>query len=75
MRSEAITARLKLDDVQHLMGAVLIPAVIGLLAPAISHTSDIHASVTWLAVAVGLGVMLPLILWPIVKLTVGLARV
>jgi len=74
MRSEAITARLKLDDAQHLTGAVLLPCVLGLLAPVVSHTSDMHASLSWLAVAVGLGVMLPLILWPIVKLTVGLAR-
>ncbi len=73
MRGVAITTALRVDDAQNLTGALLVPALLGLLLPALAGVGDLGAAIVWIGASCGIGCALALILWPFVKLTIGLA--
>jgi ammonia channel protein AmtB len=72
MRTEAITTALRIDDAQHLTGVLLVPALFGLLFAGMFGSTDIGAAIVWIGASCGLGCVIPLILWPLIKLTIGL---
>ena len=72
-RSEAIAASLKLDDPQHFIGALLLPAIAGLLLPGLFATAQLASQIHWLGIALIAGLVLAALLWPLTLLFTGLA--
>jgi hypothetical protein len=73
LRTESISTSLRIDDAPHFTGVILIPSLLGMLAPALLGAADIGAVIHWIGVCGALGVGITLTLWPLIKLTVGLA--
>jgi hypothetical protein len=72
-RGEAITAALRIDDAAHLAGALLIPAILGLLAPGFLTLDALAAPLAWLGATLLLGLAIAAIVWPVAMLSAGLA--
>lgn len=72
-RSEAISLSLRVDDPQHFIGALLLPAAFGLILPGILDTAHLAPSIVWLGIAIITGLALAALIWPLVMLLTGLA--
>ena len=72
-RSEAISLSLRVDDPQHITGALLMPAALGLILPGALNTTRLASQMSWLGIAIITGLALSALLWPIVMLLTGLA--
>ena len=73
LRSDTTTDALRLDDPQRLTGTVLLPATLGLLALGAADIARFADALLWLGASLALGVAFSCILWPLAKLTLGLA--
>ncbi len=70
-RSEAIAQSLRIDDPAHLIGALLLPAMIGLVLPGVLSLPLLAPSLVWLGTALALGLAIAAILWPLAMLLFG----
>ena len=72
-RSEAIALSLRLDDPHHFLGALLLPAMFGLLLPGIAELALLAGQLKWLGAAIALAAVISLILWPLSMFLLGIA--
>ena len=72
-RSEALAIALRMEDPHHLLGAMLLPAGLGLLLPGLLDMHLLAAQIEWLGMALILPLILSMLLWPVLMLVTGLA--
>ncbi len=72
-RGEALALALRLADPHHFIGALLMPAFIGLLMPGIADMGAMAPAVSWLGAALATGVLVAMLLWPLTMISVGVA--
>lgn len=73
LRSESIAQALRIDDPSHIIGAVVLPAAVGLLLPGLFGSPMLAPSLVWLGAALALGLALAVIVWPLAMLLFGFA--
>ena len=72
-RGEALALALRLADAHRFTGALLLPAMLGLLVPGLMHAAQLAPQLAWLGAALGSAAMLALLLWPLAMLICGVA--
>lgn len=72
-RSEAIALSLRLDDPHHFLGALFIPAVLGLLLPGLLDLNLLAAQLQWLGATLLLGLGIAAVIWPCTMALFGVA--
>jgi hypothetical protein len=71
--AEAIAQWLRLDDPHYLTASILLPACLGLLLPGLIGLQPFTLCAYWAGATFGIGAIAAIILWPLAKLTLGLA--
>lgn len=73
VRSEAIAHAIRVEDAHHFTGALLFPAMLGLIAPGFVQLSLLAAQLQWLGAAIGVALGMSLLLWPLAMFLLGIA--
>ena len=72
-RGEALALALRLGDAHHFIGALLLPAALGLLMPGMTDMAQLAPQVAWLGAGLGVALFTALLLWPIAMMGFGVA--
>lgn len=72
-RSEAIALSLRIEDPHHLLGAMFIPAALGMLMPGLADMGLLADQLEWVGAGIGMGIVTAVVLWPITMFLFGMA--
>lgn len=75
LRTEAWNASLRVDDPTHLSGALLLPAFAGILTSVLLGYLPVATGIEWAGICLTVGAVAACLVWPLIKLTLGLRRV
>lgn len=73
VRSEAMAHTMQIDDPHHVLGAMLLPSILGLLLPGLVGIPLLADAIEWIGATFGIALLISLILWPFTMLLLGIA--